>query len=249
MRKIIIKLIEDYKDDLEKAATELLAQPDGSFIKRGKFHYNVINKKQIGITKNKKLKRKLCRKKYLLFRKKELSKNISILEHALSKIHEATDKEAVNSFTGAYREMPDDYFYHPSMEKWLAESSKENLYRKEGLKCTSNKGTKLRSKSEVFIANKLEFYNLFYWYEAKIKVKDETVYPDFAIINPYTGKVILWEHFGALHLDGYAKKMIEKMDKYLKLGYIPFETIIYTFEPDVLDPERLKFLIENIILN
>ena len=248
MKKIIVKL-KDYKDELEKIDAELLTLPDGGLSKRGKFYCHVTNQQQVGITKNEKLQRNLCRKKYLLFRKRELSKNIANLEHSLVKIHKVKDREAISSFTGAYCEMPDDYYYHPSMKKWLEESSKENLYRKEDLKCYSNNGVPLRSKSEVLIVNQFEHYNLFYWYEAKIKLKNGiTIYPDFAIINPYTGKIILWEHFGGLHFDGYAEKMNKKMAEYLKLGYIPFETIIYTFESDALNPERLRYLIENIIL-
>jgi len=244
-----MKKLKDYKRELKAIDAELLTLPEGSLIKRGKFYSHLINQKRTGITKNKKLKRDLSRREYLLFRKKELSQIIPTLEGVHDKIHQVTDKEVINSFTGAYSEMPDDYYYHPSMEKWIEESSKENLYRPEGLKYYSNNGTPLRSKSEVFIANQFEHYNLFYWYEPKLKLKNGiTIYPDFAIINPYTGKVILWEHFAAFHMPGYAEKMNKKMAIYLKLGYIPFETIIYTFESDSGNPERLKYLIENIIL-
>jgi len=248
--KKIVKKLNFYKAKSDTIINEFLTLPEGSLVKRGKFYYQVINQKQIGITKNEELKRKLSRKKYLLFRKEELSKNIVILEKALDKIHEKTDEEVINSFSGAYSEMPVDYFYHPSMKRWLEESRKENTYRIDELVCTSNKGTKLRSKSELIVANMLEAYGLFYLYEPKLKFKNGMIiYPDFIIIDLYTGKIIIWEHFGALHQDGYGEKMVKKMDEYLKLGYIPFETIIYTFEPDVLKPDRLKHLIETIILD
>jgi len=246
---MVRKLVNMYYKKLGEVTKELESIPTGRLIKRGSFFSQVIDGKKIGVTKNEKRLRQLCRRKYLLFREKVLKKNISILESALASVHEVTDENVIGSFTGAYSEMPIEYFYHPVMEKWLVESQKENLYRKEELTCKSNNGIKLRSKSEGFIANLLEFYNLFYWYEAKLNVKGETIYPDFAIINPYTGKLILWEHFGALHLAGYAEKMVEKMDRYLRLGYVPFETIIYTFEPDALNPDRLRYLIENIVLN
>ena len=246
---VIVMKLNEYKDKLAKANAELLTLTDGSLTKRGKFYCHMVNRKQVGITKNEKLKQQLCRRKHLLTRKKELSNNIAILERIQGKIQETTDEEIISSFTGAYSEMPRNYFYHPSVEKWLTDPHIESLFRPEDLKYFSNKGTKLRSKSEALIANKLEDYNLFYRYEPKIKLKNgTTIYPDFAIIDLYTGEIILWEHFGALHIEGYEKKMNKKMADYLELGYIPFETIIYTFESDVLNPERLKYLIEKIIL-
>lgn len=246
---MFVKKLKDYKNELEKIDAELLNLPEGSLIKREKYYCHLINQKQVGITRNKKLQRKLCRTKYLLFRKKEVAKNISISENMPVKIHEATDKEVIDSFTGAYSEMPADYFYHPSVENFLSMSNKKNPYREEDLKYASNNGTRLRSKSEALIANQLESYDILYQYEIAVKLKNKTIYPDFTIINPYTGKTILWEHFGALHQEGYEKRMNEKMDEYLKLGHIPFETIIYTFEADVLNPARLKYLIENVILS
>lgn len=247
MKKIVITL-KAYKEELVKVEAELLTLPDGNLMKRGKFYCHLINQKQIGITKNKKLQRQLCRRKYLLFRRKQLKQNIAIFEYVLGKLNQMKGKEAINTFTGAYSEMPDDYFFHPSMEKWLVAPDQTKAYRPEDLKYTSNNGVKLRTKSEVFIANQLESYNIFYRYEIKIKLEHGNAFPDFAIINPYTGKVILWEHFGGLHLPEYEKRMNEKMANYLKRGYIPFETIIYTFESDSSNPERLKYLIENIIL-
>ena len=247
MKQIIVKL-KNYKEELEAITAELVTLPDGSLVKRGKFYYHVINQKQVGITKNEKLKRKLCQKKYLLFQQKKLSKSILALERSLDKIHEVTDEETISSFTGAYGEMPNAYFFHPSMQKWLAEDYETNSYRKESLKFSSNNGIKLRSKSEVFIANQLESYHIPYRYDTAIKLGNRLIYPDFTIKSPYTGKIILWEHFGALHLAEYEKKMNDKMDLYLKSGYIPFETIIYTFESDAKKPERLKYLIENVIL-
>ena len=243
-----LKGLQDYIQELSKVDAELSILPEGSLGKRGKFYCHMIDQKKVGITRNEKIKRQLCRRKYLLARKKELRKNIAILEGIHGKIQDSTGKEVVSSFTGAYSEMPENYFYHPLAVKWLAIPQKESAFRIEELRCSSNKGTKLRSKSEAIIANLFESYKLLYRYEFPVKVKNKTIYPDFAIIDLYTGKITLWEHFGALHIDGYANKMHEKMTDYLELGYIPFETIIYTFEADVLKPDRLKYLIEKIIL-
>lgn len=100
----------------------------------------------------------------------------------------------------------------------------------------------------MLIANQLEFYNIPYRYEAAITLGHQTKYPDFIIKKPSNGKLILWEHFGAFHQPNYVQKMNEKMNLYTKYGYIPFETIIYTFELDIRIPHRLQGLIEATLL-
>lgn len=246
MKSMMIKLA-DYEEELASINKELALLPEGRLSKKGSLYYQVTNEKKSGITKNKKIIRELCRKRYLQTRQKLLTNHISAISTALKKIKNTTDTEIIDSFPSTYKQLSDDYFYHPSIEKWLQEDYNKNLYRIEDLKFSSSNGIKLRSKSEVFIANQLESYQLPYRYDAAIKLGSRTIYPDFIIKNPYNGKIILWEHFGALHLADYERKMNEKMALYLKVGYVPFETIIYTFESDIRNLERLTYLIENII--
>ena len=244
---MMIKLA-DYEKELASVNKELELLPEGRLSKKGSFYYQVTKEKKTGITKNKKIIRELCRKRYLQTRKKLLNNNILATSTALKKIENTASGEIIDSFPSTYKQLSRDYFYHPSMEKWLQEDYDKNLYRMEDLKFSSNNGIKLRSKSEVFIANQLESYHLPYRYDTAIKLGSKTIYTDFIIKNPYTGKIILWEHFGALHLADYERQMNDKMDLYLKAGYIPFETIIYTFESDSKNPKRLKYLIETVIL-
>lgn len=99
------------------------------------------------------------------------------------------------------------------------------------------------------IANLLEEYNIPYHYEIALQLGTQTKYPDFVIKNPYTGKTIIWEHFGALDQPVYEKNMNDKMQLYQKHGYKAFENLIYTFEFDMMNNQcRLKDLIEQIIL-
>jgi len=253
MKSLIIKL-NNYTEELEEISTELQTLPAGRLAKRGAFYYHVTNEKAIGITRNKGLIRALCRKKYLLIRKKQIDSNISIIPRDMSKFDEATPSEIIRALPPTYKELPIEYFYHPSIEDFLAKDYTKNPYKPEERKYPSKNGTMFRSKSEVFIANQLEDYKIPYHYDVnhdvKLRLNNRLIYPDFIIKSPFNGQIFIWEHFGMVHKDEYEQSMNGKMALYMKRGYTPFETIIYTFEADieVEDNQRLKHLIEDIVM-
>ena len=223
------------KLELEMINEELQTLPSGRLAKNGKFYCHEINDKRVGITRNTELIHRLCRKKYLLDRIKILNSNISSI---------SSHKEQ----SGVYEGIPDTYFYHPSVKDWIKQEYRKNPYMPENRIYISNNGIALRSKSELLIANLLEEHNIPYRYDAELKLDNRTIYPDFTIKKPYIGEIIIWEHFGSLHQPEYEKKMNDKMNLYLKNGYIPFETLIYTFEFDIQNTHRLKDLIDNIVV-
>jgi len=61
--------------------------------------------------------------------------------------------------------------------------------------------------------------------------------------------LIPWEHFGALHQDGYERKMRDKIHFFDSLGFKLFESVIYTFESDIEDAAGIEKLIERVVLN
>ena len=246
--KNIEAIFKKYQNELTTINTELTTLPDGYLNKRGKVYYQVVDKKEIGITKDVKLIRQLARKKYIFARKKELENNIKMFSNPKNTLIERAPKTIIDSLSRTYQAVPFEFFFHSQVSDWVAAPFKQNPYLPEQRKYLSNGGVKLRSKSEVLIANQLEAYNIPFRYDAEQKLRGRTIYPDFIIRNPFTGDFIIWEHFGALHKEDYEQKMNQKMRDYLKLGYTPLVNIIYTFEADVESPKRIKQLIEDVIL-
>jgi len=244
--KNIQKELNNYRRILFAVNKELLKLPAGSLIIRGTRYYHATNGEEIGITKNKELIKLLSRKKTLLAFKKRLEQNISVITKSQSKLVSTSYKEIISTLPATFQKLPNSYFFHPSMKKWLAKMDNENTYK--GRRYETQRGILLRSKSEYMIACLLEEYGILYLYEPAINLEGKTKYPDFIILNPFTGKIIIWEHFGALHMPNYEQEMNQKMELYLANGFIPFETIIYTFEFD-MNTRRLRSLIENIILD
>ena len=243
----IVTYFNYYKERLDSFSEEFKKLPTGHLVKRKNLYWHVINKKEVGITKNADLIQKLCRKKYIMTSKRKLKKNISILSYPISKLDIATREEIIRSLPKSYQGVPKSYFYHSSIKDWLAEPYQKNpMPIKDGIK--SEKGMIFRTKSEFMIASVLDKYDIPYRYEAAFTLDGQTKYPDFIIKHPYTGELIIWEHFGGLHYPGYMQKMWDKVNLYMKHGYIPFKNLICTFEDEVKDISRLHRFVENLIL-
>ena len=95
----------------------------------------------------------------------------------------------------------------------------------------SDSGIRVRSKSELMIANTLEKMNILYRYEYPTSIKIlGTVRPDFTCLNVRTGKQYIWEHFGRMDSVSYSNKNVFKIYAYEQTGYFQGKNMIMTFE-------------------
>ncbi len=95
------------------------------------------------------------------------------------------------------------------------------------------RGERVRSKTEVLIANFLYNLGVDYLYECQIMLPGYgTARPDFTILDIKNRRTIVWEHLGKMDDPKYAAKNIQKINGYLKKGYIIGETLILTFETE-----------------
>lgn len=96
------------------------------------------------------------------------------------------------------------------------------------------KNERVRSKSEVIIANCLFNYGVPYRYEFPLKLKSEngqlTIYPDFLCLNVRTREEIYWEHFGMLDNPEYAQKAVSKISLYARNGIFSGRGLILSME-------------------
>lgn len=93
------------------------------------------------------------------------------------------------------------------------------------------KGERVRSKSEIIIADLLAREGIPYRYEYPLYLKGYgTVYPDFTILNVRTRKEFYWEHFGMMDNPVYAENAIQKIGGYEENGIEVGEKLIVTYE-------------------
>ncbi len=78
---------------------------------------------------------------------------------------------------------------------------------------STERGDKVRSKSEVIIANLLFDHGINYEYERPLKIGNIVIRPDFTIIMP-NNQIYYWEHLGMLNLEKYDDDWINKLKLY-----------------------------------
>ena len=99
-----------YNRELEGVKAEIKTAPPGRLIRRKAVYTHLINNKETGITNNKDIIQKLCRKKYLMIREKQLNKNISVISKASTKIDDSEADEIIESLSAPYSGLPKAYF-------------------------------------------------------------------------------------------------------------------------------------------
>ena len=105
---------------------------------------------------------------------------------------------------------------------------------------------RVRSKSEILIANALKKYNVPYKYECPIILKGVgRIHPDFTALNVRRRKICYWEHLGRMDEEDYARKNVFRINMYQKNGFFHGDNLITTWETSSL-PLNTK-LIDSII--
>lgn len=143
----------------------------------------------------------------------------------------------------------------PIWEKELARWYDSEYHGKEFYEGTAEivteKGERVRSKSEKILADYFYRNNILYQYEKPLYLKGYgTVYPDFTFLSKKTRKEIYWEHEGMMDKPEYAKSAVKKIASYQRNGIHLGERLILTFETEltVLNSQIVEELVEKYLL-
>lgn len=113
------------------------------------------------------------------------------------------------------------------------------------------KGERVRSKSEVIIADMLYREGIHYRYEYPLYLRGTgRIYPDFTILNLRLRKEILWEHLGMMDDIAYSEKAIQRIASYEQNGIFPGEDLILTYETrrSPLNSKTIMLMMEQYLL-
>ena len=95
----------------------------------------------------------------------------------------------------------------------------------------TSRGERVRSKSEIIIADSLNRESIPYRYECPLTLSGiGNVYPDFTVLNTRLRKELYWEHFGMMDDPVYVEKALQKIASYEQHGIFPGEHLIITYE-------------------
>ena len=112
------------------------------------------------------------------------------------------------------------------------------------------KGERVRSKSEIIIADALENNGIPYRYEYPLYLKGlGQIYPDFTVLNVRTRKEFVWEHFGMMDDTIYAENAIQKIATYEQNGFFPGINLLLTYETknNPINQKSIHLLIQEFL--
>lgn len=125
------------------------------------------------------------------------------------------------------------------------------------------RGERVRSKSEVIIADTLFYHKIPYRYEFPLLLQridadsssaaygsTVTLHPDFLCLNTRTRTEFFWEHFGLMDDPDYSKNAAGKLRLYTENGILPGRNLIITMENqrEPLSTRSLEKLIEGFLI-
>lgn len=120
---------------------------------------------------------------------------------------------------------------HIYINQWESRSYSTKVFSVDVPEYYSIKGERVRSKSEVIIADMLYRMGIPYHYEYPLYLKGMgEIYPDFTVLNVRVRKEMYWEHFGMMDDSLYAEKAIRKVLVYNQNDFYFGEKVIFTYE-------------------
>ena len=118
-------------------------------------------------------------------------------------------------------------------EKWLAQPYLKPGFDDDAPYYVTQNNLRVRSKSEMLIAERLDAKGIPYKYECPLELKGRTVNPDFTILRMSDRKVIYYEHLGKMDDTGYAQKNVNKIKEYGLSGYTLGSRLFLTMETSI----------------
>ena len=117
------------------------------------------------------------------------------------------------------------------IKNWLAYEYNQKEFDDNAPELYTEKNERVRSKSEVIIADALNRAGIPYRYECPLKLaRGIIMHPDFTLLHVNRRKNIYWEHLGMMDDETYAESAINKLSLYLKNGISLGDNLILTFE-------------------
>ena len=132
-------------------------------------------------------------------------------------------------------ELPDREY----VENWLKYTYKGKEFPEGTPEHYSENGERVRSKSEVLIADALLKAGIPYRYECPLDLGGRIIHPDFTVLRIRDRKEVYWEHLGMADDEQYLYDAILRIRQYEKNGIFPGDGLILTAETNQIPLNRV----------
>ena len=176
---------------------------------------------------------------YMLAQKEYDRKVLDAARRELDMIREVETIEENSSIETVYPRLPvcRRELVEPVIlrEDRIAESWLDRTYERKGFPDDApdyftRNGERVRSKSEILIADALFEKGIPYFYEYPLFFPETgLIHPDFLVLND-DGAEIIWEHLGMMDDPSYTAAALRRIDIYEQNGYYPGRQLILTHE-------------------
>ena len=156
-------------------------------------------------------------------------------------------QEAYNMLSDAKKQFvqPIDLPDGEYVKQWKSREYEKKTISEDIPEHYSSSGERVRSKSEVMIADALTNAGVPYLYECPLKLGSITVHPDFTILRVEDRQELYWEHLGMMDDPDYFQSALRKIRMYESFKIIPGNNLIITMESSTI-PLNLT-VIKNMI--
>ena len=141
---------------------------------------------------------------------------------------------------------PVETTWEQKMNAWMKKEYQGKEFTENTPVILTERGERVRSKSEKIIADYFYRNGIEYKYECPLYLKGMgTVYPDFTFLSRRTGEEIYWEHCGKVDDPTYARNMVRKINAYENNGIFPGDRLILTYETEqtILNTGKIEQLV------
>jgi len=177
--------------------------------------------------------KKLAQKEYEKKYKKQAEGELNAINRFLHEIERYSCIGLYSKLNHIRKELIDPFEISDSEyeDKWKKIQYEGLRFRDDDMSnFITDAGERVRSKSELLIANILFKNNIPYKYECPFIIDGRIIYPDFTVLNVRKRKVLYWEHFGMMGDTEYCNTAIKKILTYSNGNILIGDKLITTFE-------------------
>ncbi len=117
--------------------------------------------------------------------------------------------------------------------EWESTCYETKPFQEESPVILTERGERVRSKSEKLLADYFLHHGIPYKYEKPLYLRGYgTVYPDFTLLSKKLQREVYWEHDGKMDDPTYARAAVKKIRTYEKNGFLLGRDVIFTFETE-----------------
>lgn len=228
------KVLDYSKDKLSKLPSgSLRIQRQGKYVS---YHHVPEKEQSNGILLKEKEDRKLIKE---LAQKSYLKKVANRAQKELKHIRNFLDRYPKESFDGIYETLTPDRRSLVSpvtltdeqfVDQWLNKPYEHKGFKEGEPFYITQKGERVRSKSEQIIADHLYANGIPYKYESPLHVGNKIFHPDFTILKLSDRSEIYYEHLGKMGDRDYASGSINRLNIYALNGFIQGDRLFTTME-------------------